>query len=411
MDSEPNLSPHLNRVWFSPRSGLDLIMYFIAGTLFFIVTWPILSSISSYDVAGRTPFVLGIITIAYAGNHLRNKYVIILGLLCFYTILNMWVKNDYKIEFIEVSSLALPFLAFCSSFALFQKDKKVLLLISIFSLLSLILFMISKTSFSFRGFSAAEQVVVDDSIFNSNATGLYLSVFSSIFVIAAIFFKIPIFVELFVYGIVFLLVIPLASRSSMYCLCISLFFSYIIYSNKISKSKFIFITVFALLLIIVVQNFIMNETFLGERILSTDTQIKRKEYSGTFISNIFGDRAMYYYDGWQIFTEHPISGVGNNNYIKYNSFGPFVCHVEIMKQFSENGIIGVLLLFSFFLFALTDAAKAFFTSKYKDIWLSYFQAIPLILAICSTAYISSRVPYYLLLGISCSYFSQVQKKQ
>ena len=269
--------------------------------------------------------------------------------------------------------------------------------------------MIIKTDFRFGGFSLAEKVVEDDSNFNTNGTGLYLGVFCSLLVMVCTYFKIPILAEFIIYGIIFVFVTILASRSSLYCLCIPVLFRYIFYSYKIPKSRFVIITAFALYLIVAGYSFVMNKTYLGERILSTETQMRSREFSGTFLSDIFGDRAMYYYDGWRIFTEHPISGVGNNNYINYNSFGPFVCHVEFMKQFSENGIIGAFLFFSFFLFAFIDAAKAFFSSQHKDVWLVYFQAVFFVFIVCSTSYISSHAPYYLLLGISCSFFSKIQK--
>lgn len=120
----------------------------------------------------------------------------------------------------------------------------------------------------------------------------------------------------------------------------------------INRSKNIFITVIkfviGLAIILLPLNFIIHNSTLGERILSTTEQGDKLDFeTGNVIIDNFGDRGIFYYLGWQIFKKNPITGIGLGNYRFYNESG-LTQHSEYMIQLTELGIIGFLIFIFFY---------------------------------------------------------------
>ena len=105
---------------------------------------------------------------------------------------------------------------------------------------------------------------------------------------------------------------------------------------------------FLLLLFSIPLYFVINNTQLGERILSSTEEGEELQVeTGNAFLDKFGDRGIFYYIGWQIFLDNPITGVGLGNYVHYNEEGQ-VQHTEYMIQLSELGIIGSMLFVAFY---------------------------------------------------------------
>lgn len=99
---------------------------------------------------------------------------------------------------------------------------------------------------------------------------------------------------------------------------------------------------FIFLAISLVTFYVLENTVLGERLLSTTEQSAESFINpaeGTIFEH-YGDRGVYYILGWDLFLKHSIFGIGLRNFIEYF---PTVNHVEFMIQITELGIIGLTL--------------------------------------------------------------------
>jgi hypothetical protein len=93
-------------------------------------------------------------------------------------------------------------------------------------------------------------------------------------------------------------------------------------------------------------HYVMEDTYLGERIVDTHEQGEESNESDVEALNFLGDRAMQYYLAWELFLEHPITGIGLRNFSIMADF-PLVLHSEYMVQLCECGIIGSVLYLLF----------------------------------------------------------------
>jgi hypothetical protein len=93
-------------------------------------------------------------------------------------------------------------------------------------------------------------------------------------------------------------------------------------------------------------NYVMEDTYLGERLINIEEQGKNNNVSGVKALNIFGDRATQYFLAWNLFLEHPFMGIGLRNFSVKADY-PFVLHTEYMVQLCECGIVGASLYLLF----------------------------------------------------------------
>jgi len=73
----------------------------------------------------------------------------------------------------------------------------------------------------------------------------------------------------------------------------------------------------------------------------------KQGFEGSEFLNKFGDRGLYYYFGWKVFEDNPVTGIGLNNYKSYMD-EEYSLHTEYMIQLAELGIIGFTLFLSFY---------------------------------------------------------------
>lgn len=84
--------------------------------------------------------------------------------------------------------------------------------------------------------------------------------------------------------------------------------------------------------------YIVNNTLIGERLLSTTEQgMESKLRSGTIL-DYYGDRGVQYYYSWRYFCDSPFFGIGFHYWNRYSPIG-FVAHSELMVQYVECGLV------------------------------------------------------------------------
>lgn len=118
-------------------------------------------------------------------------------------------------------------------------------------------------------------------------------------------------------------------------------------------------------------DYALNSTNMAQRFQESVDQAGNWNTSGIKALDLLGDRAKFYIDGWDIFLDNPINGIGLQNY--YNlGYGQYAIHSEYMVQLAESGLIG------FFLFALFNSLIA------RNIYLmnmrSEFREVGMVLA-------------------------------
>lgn len=110
---------------------------------------------------------------------------------------------------------------------------------------------------------------------------------------------------------------------------------------------------FALLVIVLYwgYEYTLDNTFIGERIQQTMSNedlipLVSNPYINKFLNSLFGDRAIQYLNGTTIFLEHPLTGIGLDNY-RFVAHEEYVLHTEYIVQLCENGLIGFTLFMMF----------------------------------------------------------------
>ena len=120
-------------------------------------------------------------------------------------------------------------------------------------------------------------------------------------------------------------------------------------------------------------DYVLNNTMVGERMLATDEQHEMNNLStGTFL-DVFGDRGVFYYYGWQYFIDNPIFGIGLWNFRNLYQLGDIPLHSEYMVHLCEGGIIGFGLYFTIILEIIKGTIRNFvcFKTPISFIFLIY----------------------------------------
>lgn len=142
--------------------------------------------------------------------------------------------------------------------------------------------------------------------------------------------------------LVLLMIISTATRKAFGVAAILIAF-YGLSLVSLKPKNIIFVVVLAIGAYVGVE-YVMDNTYLGERLSNTSEQAEsRINYaSDSKFLQFVGDRAPHYVLGWEIFKQHPVTGIGLNNFIHVSGYTERL-HTEYMVQFTENGLIGFIL--------------------------------------------------------------------
>lgn len=116
--------------------------------------------------------------------------------------------------------------------------------------------------------------------------------------------------------------------------------------------KLLFLLSIASILLILTLEY----TFLGERFVVGLETGEQENSTGIQFLSILGDRVFMYVEGFEMFKDNTIHGIGLGNYQLFSPAG-MMMHSEFMAQLVENGIIGFILLFAFYLSLICKLIK------------------------------------------------------
>jgi hypothetical protein len=210
----------------------------------------------------------------------------------------------------------------------------------------------------------------------------------------------------------FFMIILSASRNALGAFSILLLSHLFIHRTKDKLTNFAFF-IFFVGIIYMASSFLINNTYLGQRLTETTTQNSETEYEYDISGTIFdkmGDRGVFYVQGWNLFKEHPIRGIGLGNFKLYQE-NNLVLHTEYMVQLCELGLIGSLLFVLFygwigknlFLCLLTDIEN-------RKITQAYSAGFIIILFMGFTIFQYANPVFFLLSGAIIGYITNIKER-
>ena len=241
---------------------------------------------------------------------------------------------------------------------------------------------------------------------NSNTVGMMSTILLMFLYLKYFIKKISLLFLILLSIIPIITIITTGSRTAFGGLLLLIFTHFII--NR-SRSTLVTIVRFliGIFLLLIPLNFVLHNTTLGERILSTTNQAEdgNKMETGNVILDKFGDRGVFYYMGWQVFIEKPIIGIGLNNYMTYVD-GDQEQHSEYMIQLAELGIIGFLLFFSFYISVFRNLFRLKRSSIKQNRNEIYFFYTVIILAMITATRMYSTWYLFTVVGIVTGYITK-----
>ena len=145
------------------------------------------------------------------------------------------------------------------------------------------------------------------------------------------------------------------------------------YYTCVMKSRIIFKHLFLMLLGVIAiwmgLDYMMEHTGIGERFqydFDMAEEQKSEYMTGTWFDTIVGERIVYWVTGWEIFIQHPITGIGLDNYSNF-MHGIYPMHVEYMTHLAEGGIIAAGLWILFLTLLMWGVSKSGETTQTKTI--------------------------------------------
>lgn len=149
-------------------------------------------------------------------------------------------------------------------------------------------------------------------------------------------------------------------------------------------------------------NFALNSTDLGLRFQEGIDQSYKWNTTNVKALDFLGDRAVFYIDGWDIFKENPINGIGLKNY--YNmGYGQYVLHSEYLVQLVEGGIIATILFILFNGWLVNKTFNLCLNSETRETGMLLAGAHVATLFIGITAWTYQFSFYYCIFGVIIGY--------
>ena len=322
-----------------------------------VLLWsPLQGTIITFDGKGRILFLLTFLAFIVNSNRkyfkefLYSKPMVFWLIWCFYVTINSYLKGfvseSTTFPYFIVNQVFCPciIMAVCA-YEYFKNPKMFLKTI----LLVFLVYAFIGTFVMDIGYVAQEEGVM-----NANTLGnlLALNVMLIIFFIGVRYCRQEISMTYTIALILFAIgiVVVSATRKALGAGVI------MIIALMLSQIKFTFGNFLKMILPTLVLYygiiFMMGNTKMGERMGELEEQTDNVETIYDIGDNVFlksvGDRAPQYILGYQVFKEHPITGVGLTNFRRATGY-PARLHTEYMVQICECGIIGCILFVMFYL--------------------------------------------------------------
>lgn len=152
--------------------------------------------------------------------------------------------------------------------------------------------------------------------------------------------------------------------------------------------------------------FIMDNTLLGARMGEIDESAEIYNTTNSPILNLLGDRAYFYINGWQLFTEHPIFGIGIFNFRAAMNI-KLPIHSEYIVQICETGIIGSVLFILFYYYTFKSIKQTKFISDERSTRMVSYGWLLTLLFISLTAWTYQFPRYFIVTGMVLGYCGNI----
>lgn len=203
------------------------------------------------------------------------------------------------------------------------------------------------------------------------------------------------------FAIAMICILTTATRKAFLALFIIVFFWYIAKNSKFNIGNIIKLSFFAIAIYYVAM-IILSNTLLGERLFDAATNTNSYNTTDSKFLELMDDRAIFYIEGWLLFTEKPITGIGLRNFMVDFDF-PHPIHTEYMVQIAETGIIGTTLYVIFYILIIRLILKTRKNKLNSNIFLIMFGFIATILFISLTSWTYEFSRYYVIFGLIIGY--------
>lgn len=372
------------------RVHLDNVSYILAFSFLF----PLLSVLLRLPFGG-IGFVVSFLAVLWLFLQHRNMFKPILFspvslwlILMVYHFANLIFNVGNKIDMTLFRGNMLPcFILYLSAYiAYYDFDlflKRIMQLYFSFIVLSVIAFITGQT-FDFDGRIGIEG-------FHPNILGQYAGYYLMFFSIYIIRFKLTLIKKIILLLPPLILIFYSESRNSFVILVFAAISFIIGYGSKNKlKASTILKTLIVIILFYLIGEYTLNNTSLGERLLGgisgESSQVRLQYSSGTIFDTILGERIMYYTIGYDLFTRHPILGIGLWNFVDFNPF-ELPLHSEYMVHLAEGGIVGFIL----YLFFIIGIIKLFVSFKHRNYF--YYQLLICFICILINGITARIFPY------------------
>ena len=204
------------------------------------------------------------------------------------------------------------------------------------------------------------------------------------------------------------LILTLATRKAFGAALIMVIFA-ILSQIKISIKNLWKLIVFIILIIYSID-LVLNNTLMGTRLTNTIDVGQKFNTTDNETLNFLGDRAFYYIEGWNIFLENPLTGIGLNNFTKETGTN-YRIHSEYMVQLTEGGIIGCTFFLLFYLWIFRNLYKRLKEKNRDKVFMVLTGGFIAIIFINLTAWTYAFPHYFACLGIIIGYLKMIPSKK
>lgn len=205
------------------------------------------------------------------------------------------------------------------------------------------------------------------------------------------------------------IIVMTATRKAFGAFYIVFLFAIITYILKYRIGLFKSLSIFACFVFL--AYFISSQTDMGER---QDSTLEKFDSSSSIFLKAVGDRSEQYVDGWEIFKENPLFGIGLNRYRKVSKSSEYRLHTEYMVQLTECGIIGALFFLLFNIGLLVHLAQCIIHKKrgLQD-YLILFGALLSVLFLDFTSWTYDSISIHIVYGmiLACIFMKRKQNQR
>lgn len=347
MSGKKKISLKIPAFWKNTR--YNITDWFVAMAVFITIIWrPLVAWVLPFDSAGRVPFLLlGLAFAVYFKRIWKTVLKFPLSLYCIlavYLFVNGLLKRGY--DNYEQDGI---YLMFC---AVFQAPAIMLIVASLakkdfdgtINWILAALFFYPLLSIFFADIDVEGRL---NGGLNANEIALATAVFTALQILKYIRNRSSLQFTIIILLLPLFVIIRTGSRMGLAMVTLIILAAILIKMKKRSARSFI-LTTAALVIFFVGFASILSNSIIGKRMVGTTSQSEKSLLTTGTILDKFGDRGFQYFYSFPYFLDHPVSGIGLGNWIKYSPNG-LVCHSEYMVQYVENGLLAFIPYMIFFL--------------------------------------------------------------